>query len=269
SQEYISSARLDAMVAYQPCRKSFARIPATVVIEGYISGPSGSRRYMRPRGVSALREGVVMDPHGGGRRRSIDEHGTPRRARPGRHAAGTRREGTADHIAALPVSRLRAEDDLLGDAPRTTGRAQVPLLELGGGAVVAVDQHRQRSEVMTVARQHVALLALPQEQAAPDLPGQRPGVGELGDLPRRQQIRLRRGLELVEGLRGAQALDLVAVLEGEDLGGPFHVGHAAAAELHVAGGVRVARQPFGLDPGLHAGDLAPRRARQAAAGIAV
>src|SRR5699024_6183981 len=146
SQEYISSARLDAMVAYQPCRKSFARIPATVVIEGYISGPSGSRRYMRPRGGSALREGVVMDPHGGGRRRSIDEHGTPRRARPGRHAAGTRREGTADHIAALPVSRLRAEDDLLGDAPRTTGRAQVPLLELGGGAVVAVDQHRQRSE---------------------------------------------------------------------------------------------------------------------------
>ena len=62
SQEYISRARLEAMVAYQPCRWSFARAPATVVIEGYMSGPSGSRRYMRPRGVSALSFGLVMAP---------------------------------------------------------------------------------------------------------------------------------------------------------------------------------------------------------------
>src|SRR5699024_7546573 len=218
SQEYISSARLDAMVAYQPCRKSLARIPATVVIEGYISGPSGSRRYMRPRGVSALREGGVMGP--------------PGRGRQGRHAAGTRRAGTADHIAARPASRLRAEDHLLGDAPRTTGRTQVALLEVGGGAVVAVDQQCQRPEVMPVAGQHVTLPALPQEQAAPDLPRQGPGVRELGDLPRRQQTGLLRRLELVEGARGAQPLDLVAVLEGEDLSSPLHVGHTAAAELH-------------------------------------
>src|SRR5699024_6135874 len=75
SQAYISSARFEAIVAYQPCRKSLDRIPATVVIEGYISGPSGSRRYMRPRGVSALREGVVMDPRWWCGRRGATEDG--------------------------------------------------------------------------------------------------------------------------------------------------------------------------------------------------
>src|SRR5699024_12747270 len=75
SQESISGRRLDALVAYQPCRKAFARTPATVVMEGYISGRSGSRRYMRPRGVSALREGVVMDPRWWCGRRGATEDG--------------------------------------------------------------------------------------------------------------------------------------------------------------------------------------------------
>src|SRR5699024_8192181 len=91
SQAYISSARFEAIVAYQPCRKSLDRIPATVVIEGYISGPSGSRRYMRPRGVSALREGVVMDPRwwcggrgatGGGRNQGTRRDLAPPQPRP-------------------------------------------------------------------------------------------------------------------------------------------------------------------------------------------
>src|SRR5690606_5956938 len=86
SQAYMSSARFEAMVAYQPCRKSLARIPATVVIEGYISGPSGSRRYMRPRGVSALREGVVIGPRRGAGVARGDVGGQPPtvRARPPR-----------------------------------------------------------------------------------------------------------------------------------------------------------------------------------------
>src|SRR5699024_11402459 len=110
SQESISGRRLDALVAYQPCRKAFARTPATVVIGGYISGRSGSRRYMRPRGVSALREGVVMDPHGGGTAGAIDEHRTPRRAGPGGIAPG--RAGRGPRITALPrpASVLRAEE---------------------------------------------------------------------------------------------------------------------------------------------------------------
>ena len=104
SQAYISSARLEAIVAYQPCRKSFARIPATVVIEGYMSGPSGSRRYMRPRGVSALREGVVMDPRGGtvvagATGMTDDDHGTTARTGHGTAAARTRRETLADHTS--------------------------------------------------------------------------------------------------------------------------------------------------------------------------
>src|SRR5699024_2889215 len=66
-------------------------------------------------------------------------------------------------------SVLRAEEELLGDAPRPTGHPQVALLELGGGPVVAVDEHRERPQVVPIGGQHVALLALPQEQPAPDL----------------------------------------------------------------------------------------------------
>src|SRR5699024_2066368 len=114
SQEYISSARLDAMVAYQPCRKSLARIPATAVIEGYVAGPWGWWRYLRPRGVSGRGEGVVMGPHGGRRGRPIGDHASPGAGARAGHAARARRAGTAHHIAARPASGLRVELHLLG-----------------------------------------------------------------------------------------------------------------------------------------------------------
>ena len=122
---------------------------------------------------------------------------------------------------------------------------------------------------MAIGGQHVSLPALPQEQPAADLPGEDPGLPQLLGLAGGDQLRRRGRLELLQGARGAQAFDLVAVLEGEDLGAPFHVGHASPAELHVPGGIGVAGQTLGLDPRLHPHDRAVGRRVQSALGVAV
>ena len=52
----------------------------------------------------------------------------------------------------------------------------------------------------------------------------------------------------------------------QQLHGPFDVGQATAAQFGVGGRIGAARQPFGVDAGLDAADLAHRLLRHPAAG---
>src|SRR5699024_8934376 len=166
-------------------------------------------------------------------------------------------------------SAVLAEDDLLGDQPRAARGLEIAVLELRGGRVLAVDQQGERTEVVAAGGEHLPFPALPQEQPAPQLPGQRPGTAELLRLVRGEQAGLDRGLELGEGRGGAQRLDLVAVIEGEQLGAPLDIGHPSAAELQMPRGIGVARQTLGLHTGLHPGDRPAGGVVEAADGIAV